>query len=160
MNALCFGSKTMQKVLIAFIVGFLTAGQAAASEKAAVMATVHQIVDGFNKGDTQSLLSTCASETSIIDEVPPHEWHGAGGCSAWMKDYGIYAQKEEIADAVTTLGVPRRIQISVSNAYVVIPAKCDYKQKGKPVHENVIVTLSLHKSDSQWRLTGWTWARL
>ena len=66
----------MHKVLIALIVGFLTAGQAAASEKAAVMAAVHQIVDGFNKGDTKSLLSTCANETSIIDEVPPHEWHG------------------------------------------------------------------------------------
>ena len=150
----------MHKVLIALIVGFLTAGQAAASEKAAVMGAVHQIVDGFNKGDTKSLLSTCANETSIIDEVPPHEWHGAGGCSAWMKDYDVFAQKKQIADAVTTLGVPRRIEITEDNAYVVVPAKCDYKQAGKPVHENVIVTVSLHKSDASWRLTGWTWARL
>ena len=150
----------MRKVLIALTVGFLTTGLATASEKTAVMAAVHQIVDGFNEGDTKSLLSACADETSIIDEVPPHEWHGAGGCSKWMKDYDVFAQKRKITNAVTTLGTPRRIEITEGDAYVVVPAKCDYKQEGKPVHENVIVTVSLHKSDLRWRLTGWTWARL
>ncbi len=150
----------MHKALLVVLVAFLAAGYAVASEKADVMGTVHQIVDAFNTGDSAKFLAFCAKETSIVDEVPPHEWHGADGCSQWMKDYGVFVQKQKIEDAVTTLGDLHRIQISNGDAYVVISAKCDYKQMGKPVHENVIVTLSMHKVDTSWRLTGWTWARL
>jgi hypothetical protein len=77
-----------------------------------------------------------------------------------MNDYAIYAQKTGIADAVTTLGAPKRVIVSGDDAYVVVSAKCVYKQGGKAINESVIVTAALHKSDSRWRLTGWTWARL
>ena len=150
----------MQKSLLAVLIGLLMSGPSGAGQKAGVMSAVHQIVDGFNKGDAAMFLSSCDKETAIVDEVPPHEWHGPGGCAQWMKDYGAFVEKEQIENAVTTLGSPHRIQVSGENAYVVISAKCDYKQRGKPVHENVIVTLALHKVDTVWRLTGWTWARL
>jgi hypothetical protein len=150
----------MHKVLITLFVVLLVPGLGIASEKADVMAAVHKVVDAFNKGDSHAFLAACAEETSIVDEIPPHEWHGAGGCSKWMADYGVFVEKQRVANAVTTLGHPRRIQIDAETAYVVIPAKCDYTQEGKPVHENVIVTLSLHKTASRWQLTGWTWSRL
>src|ERR1700730_4808537 len=81
------GSTTMHKVLITLFVVLLVPGLGIASEKADVMAAVHKIVDAFNKGDSHAFLSACAEETSIVDEIPPHEWHGAGGCSKWMVDY-------------------------------------------------------------------------
>ena len=37
-----------------------TAGRAKASAQTDVMATVHQFVDGFNKGDVKSALAACA----------------------------------------------------------------------------------------------------
>ena len=61
---------------------------APASEQSDVMAPIHQFVDGFNKGDVNSALAACSEETSIIDEFPPHEWHGAGACAKWANDYG------------------------------------------------------------------------
>jgi ketosteroid isomerase-like protein len=150
----------MSELLISFFVVLLVPNLGIASQKADVIMAVQTIVDAFNKGDSQAFLAACAEETSIVDEIPPHEWHGAGGCAKWMTDYGVFVEKHQVAKAVTTLSRPRRIQIDADTAYVVVPAKCDYKQEGKPVHENVIVTLSLRKTASKWQLTGWTWSRL
>jgi ketosteroid isomerase-like protein len=148
----------MHKIIIALAMGVLTAGWAAASEKTDVMAVVNQWNDGFNKGDTKSALAACADQTSIIDDLPPHEWHGAGACSKWMKDADAYFKKNEITDAVSTLGKPRHIDVAADRAYVVIPASFTYMQKGKPVKETSTVTMSLQKTESGWRITGWAWA--
>lgn len=153
-------SNVQNKFLFLLLVCFLATRLAAADESSGVMVAVHQIVEGFNKGDTAMFLGSCDKETAIVDEVPPHEWHGAQGCTQWMKDYGVFVEKEQISDAVTTLGKTHRIQVSDDHAYVVIGAQCDYKQAHKSVHEDVIVTLALHKVGMSWRLTGWTWARL
>ena len=150
----------MNKVLIAMLVGVLAAGPAIADDQTGILAAVQKMVDGFNKGDAALFLGACDKETAIVDEVPPHEWHGAGACAQWMKDYGAFVEKDHIEDAVTTLGRPHRVQVSGDYAYVVMSAICEYKQHGKPVHEDVIVTLALHKVDTQWRMRGWVWARL
>ena len=150
----------MYKFLRILTLCLLVSGPVWSSEKTDVMAAVHQIVEAFNKGDSKAFLSACSDQTSIVDEFAPHEWHGTAGCSKWMSDYAIYAQKTEIADAVTTLGAPKRVIVSGDDAYVVVSAKCVYKQGGKAINESVIVTTALHKGDSRWRLTGWTWARL
>src|SRR5689334_19587472 len=83
----------MHKMFIALAVAILAAEPTTASEKTDVMAVVRQFVDGFNKGDTKTALAACADQTSIIDDFPPHEWHGAGACSKWMNDDDAYAKK-------------------------------------------------------------------
>jgi hypothetical protein len=42
-----------------FIAGFSNA-QTQGSAQTAVLASVHQFVDGFNKGDTKTLVAACA----------------------------------------------------------------------------------------------------
>jgi len=68
----------MHKILAALVVGLLVAAPVAADERADVMAPVNQFINGFNKGDIKTALAACAEQTSIIDEFPPYEWHGAG----------------------------------------------------------------------------------
>ena len=29
-------------------------------------------------------------QTSIVDEFPPHEWHGPGACATWAKDFDAW----------------------------------------------------------------------
>ena len=121
---------------------------------------VHQFVDGFNKGDIKSALAACAEQTSIIDEFPPHEWHGAGACSTWANDYDADAKKNGITDGIVTLGNPRHVDITGDRAYVVVPANFTYKQKGKPAKETgSMLTISLQKAAAGWRMTGWAWTK-
>jgi len=125
-----------------------------------VMSTVKQFVDSFNKGDAKAAVAACADQTIIIDEFPPHEWHGAGACSTWMNDYDTDAKKNAITDGVVTLGKPKHVDVSGDHAYVVIPADYAYKKGGKPAKEtNSILTVVLQKGGAGWRITGWSWSK-
>jgi ketosteroid isomerase-like protein len=149
----------MYRLLIAAAVGIFAAGPAMATEQTDAMVPVHQFVDGFNKGDATSALAACAEQTSIVDEFPPHEWHGAGACAKWASDYEINAKKEGISDGVVTIGKARHVDVTGDRAYVVVPANYTYKQKGKAKKEtNAAFTFALQKGAAGWRIVGWSWA--
>lgn len=150
----------MNKMIITLVVAILAAGQTAASEKTDVMVTVRQFVDAFNKGDVKAAAAACTDEMSIIDEFPPHEWHGAGTCAKWMNDYDADARKNGITDGIVTLGKPRHLDITADRAYVVVPANYTFKKQGKPVKETgSMLTLALLKGEAGWRITGWSWTK-
>jgi len=154
--------QTIQRAFLALAlsVAALSAGPAFASDKEDVMKVVHQFIDGLNKGDIKSAVAACAEQASIIDEFPPHEWHGAGACSKWVEDFDADAKKNEITDGVVTLGNARHIDVTGDRAYVVVPADYAFKVKGKPVKEvGSILTAALQKGPSGWHMTGWSWAK-
>jgi hypothetical protein len=124
-----------------------------------VMATVHQFIDGFNKGDVKAALAACADRTSVIDEFPPHEWQGSTACADWARDLAASNEREGISRGVVTLSAPWRVDVSGDRAYVVVPARYAYDQHGKHVAESgSIFTLALQKVAGRWRITGWAWA--
>jgi hypothetical protein len=150
----------MYRLLIALAVAGFAAGQTPESAKGPVLAAVHQFVDGFNKGDTKTALAACADETSILDEFPPHEWHGARGCEKWMNAYDANAKKNGITDGIVMLDIPLHIDITSDRAYVVIPANYTYKMHGQPVQESgSMFTFALQKGRGGWRIVGWSWAK-
>jgi ketosteroid isomerase-like protein len=130
------------------------------ADDAEVVAVVKQFVESLNKGDAKGVVGTCADQTSIIDEFPPHEWHGAGACANWLSDAGVDEKKNQISDAVVTLGKPSHVDVTGDRAYVVVPADYEFKQKGKPVKEaGSILTMALQKGATGWRIIGWSWAK-
>src|SRR5512134_3276330 len=108
----------MHAIVLAAGLTVLAQGTTGGPDNKAVMAAVHQFVDAFNKGDTKAAAAVCADETSIIDEFPPHEWHGAGACAKWMADYDVDAKKNSITDGVVTLGTPKHVDVTADRAYV------------------------------------------
>ena len=145
--------------VLAVALVLLFAGAAFASDEAEVMKPVHQFIDGYNKGDVKAAVAACADEAYIIDEFPPYQWHGAGACSTWANDYAAEMKKTGLTDGAVTLGKPKHVEVSGDHAYVVVPAAYAYKQNGKPMKEsNSMMTLTLQKSSSGWRITAWTWS--
>ena len=150
----------MHKPLILLALAALTAAQPTGAQQKDVMIPVHQFVDGFNKGDVKTMVAACADQTSIIDEFPPHEWHGAGACAQWASDFDADAKKNGITDGVVTLGTARHVDVTGDRAYLVIPANYKYKQKGKALEEvGSTITLALQRGAAGWRVTGWSWAK-
>jgi hypothetical protein len=148
----------MHNIVIALGLIALLQSTTAGPDKTAVLAAVHQFVDAFNKGDTKTAAAVCADQTSIIDEFPPHEWHGAGGCARWMTDYDADAKKNGITNAVVTLHTPKHLKVMADRAYVVVPADYVYQQKGKEVRQvGSMLTVALQKATAGWRITGWAW---
>lgn len=150
----------MHKILIAFTLSMLTAASCAGSEASDVMMPIQQFADGFNKGDPKAAFAVCLDDIGIIDEVPPHEWHGAGASSKWLADFDADAKKNGITDTVVALHKPRHVDVTQDRAYVVVPADYTYKQNGKPMKEkNSILTIALQKTGAGWRIAAWTWAK-
>lgn len=145
--------------LATLAIAITSAPLAAAPPDPAVMATVQQFINGFNRGDTKAMLATCATEASVIDDFPPHEWQGAAACADWYAAYTANNEKEGIKNGVVTLGKPWYQSVSGTRAYIVLPATFAFKQHGKSVTDgNAVFTLALRRSTTGWRITGWAWS--
>jgi hypothetical protein len=94
----------------------------------------------------------------FIDDFAPHEWHGAGACAKWSRDFLAFTKAGEITEPAVTVGKPWHVNVTVDHAYVVAPTTFSYKQKGKPVLDKGVVTMAMHKDGSAWHITGWAWA--
>jgi SnoaL-like domain len=130
-----------------------------ASEKSDVVASVHKYFDNLGK-DMDTALAMCDSHVSILDEFPPHEWHGATACADWWKALGAYDEKSGITDETAMLGTPWIVDVSEDRAYFVAPATYTYKQHGKPVQESrAVFTVALRQTQAGWRITAWTWSK-
>lgn len=148
----------MKSILLAVALVMMATGMAVASDTAGVMATVHQFANGFNQGDANSLVASCADQASVIDDFPPHAWQGPGACKMWMNDYDAYAKTNGITGGAVTLGQPRHIDITGDRAYLVVPANFVYKKNGKPTNENgSTFIVALQKTGGAWRITAWAW---
>ena len=76
-----------------------------------------------------------------------------------MNDAEDFFKKNEMTNVVSTLGKPRHVDVTGDRAYVVVPATLTYTEKGKPVKDKpATITMSLQKTASGWRITGWAWA--
>ena len=150
----------MNKICLVAIACLIGNSSPAMAQQSEVLVAVNHFVDGFNKGDMKVLLSSCANETSIIDEFPPHEWHGDGACKRWMDDYVSNAKANGITDGLVTLGTPSHVDVTGDRAYVVIPSTYTWKQKGVAMREDgSAFAFAMHKEKDGWRFTGWSWAK-
>lgn len=153
-------TKMALKYVLLGLLAVLMTEPAGASERDDVMKPVRQWVEGLNRGDTKSAIAACAPQTSIVDEFPPHEWHGDGACARWVTELEAYNRGLGLTDGIVTLGKPRRVDITGDRAYVVAPTEFNYKEHGKPGKEaGALFTVSLQNTPAGWRITGWAWSR-
>jgi ketosteroid isomerase-like protein len=150
----------MTRIIVACAIALLSTGTAGASEKTDVMAVIHQMVDGFNKGDMKSAAAACADQAVVVDDTPPHVWQGAGACAAWQVAYEAWTKSNDVAGVSEEISKVRHIDINGNVAYVVQSARLRWAEKGKPMSEAAIETITLKKTGSGWRITGWAWADL
>jgi ketosteroid isomerase-like protein len=152
-----------RSLILALVAGYvlvLAGGASAKSGQSTVIATVHQFVDGLNKGDNKAVIAACTSPASIIDDFAPHVWRGPTACADWVNAFDTTNKQGRITDGVVTLRTPWHVDVTGDTAYVVTPANYAYKQNGKPVLESgSILTVALKKVGADWRITGWAWAQ-
>ena len=128
----------MSRVMTALAVSLLIAAPAFASDRSDILSVLNQ----WNDADEAKAVAACADEASVIDDVPPFEWHGPGACSRWQKDYDAYLEKEGMTDATGTVGKPRQLIITGDRAYAVVPTTFAYTKKGKPAKVSATTTFN------------------
>jgi hypothetical protein len=155
----------MKKILLALAATFLapallSAAEPVASPEAVMLKVVDQFLDGFNQGDAKLMMAAGSEQMSILDEFPPHEWHGAGALTKWLSDYAADAAKHGITNGSVSIGKPSHIDVNDDDAYVVMKANYSFKRRGK-LEEQIgsVITITLHKGTDGWKITGWAWAK-
>lgn len=132
---------------------------AVASDRDDVAATVNQFLDNLGDSTLDKALAVCDSPVSIIDEFPPHEWHGPTGCADWWKALNAYNEKNEITDGTAPLGKPWNVDVTGDRAYFVAPITYTYKQHGRPVKESGTFAVALRQTKAGWRITAWAYSK-
>jgi hypothetical protein len=134
-------------------------GAAQAAPKAAGPgATVKTFLDSFNKGDVAAAEATHVAEPTIIDEVAPHHWQGAGAFKAWADDLKKVSDAAGQTDGKVTITGTDRTVVDGDNAYVVDRVVYTYKEHKKKMEEPAHMAVSLHQDAGAWKITGWAWA--
>jgi len=106
---------------------------AVASENTDVVAAVHRYFDNLDQDKLETALKMCDSHVSILDEFPPHEWHGPTACADWWKALNAYDEKEGIADGAAVLGTPWTVDVTGDRAYFVLPRPTSTSNMGNPL---------------------------
>jgi ketosteroid isomerase-like protein len=130
----------------------------AASPGDDAMATIHTFIDAFNKGDIKTAAATHEPDAAIIDEMPPHQWHGPGAFQAWVGALMKSAADAGQTDQQAVLGRTIRVQVDGDTAYVVMEATFTYEEHGKPVAEPAQIVCSLRQDAGTWKISAWAWS--
>ena len=145
-------------ILIIVLALVMSSSSAFADDKTDVVAAVNRFL--HNSGDnTEKALSVCDSPVSIIDEFPPHEWHGPTACADWWKALNTYNEKNEITEGSATLGTPWNVDVTGDRAYYVAPMTYIYKQHGKSVKESAAFAVALKRTQAGWRIAAWAYSK-
>lgn len=148
----------MHKYILAFVYALLIAPPVEAADTTDVMSVVHRWVDGFNRADAISAIATCADQAAVIDDFPPHEWHGSGACKRWFEDFESMSKAKGITNARIAVGAASHAELSKDFAYAVAPVTLSFDRKGTRVMDKGILIVTLHHENSGWRMTGWVWS--
>src|SRR5215469_4113841 len=146
-------------ILFALVLG-VTASSA--TDKSDIVDAVHRYLDNLDEehpDKLQTALAVCDSQVSILDEFPPHEWHGPTACADWWKGLLAYNEKSGITDGNATLGVPLTVDVNGDHGYFVAPMTYTYKQHGKSIKETASFAVALRRTQAGWRITGWAYSK-
>lgn len=148
----------LRKLIFAVFVSVLMAPTGILAATPDANATIRQFLDGFNSGDTKSMLAAYSTgDVTIVDEFAPHRWVGPHAHQAWSADYEKHAQAAGISDGSVKYGAPTRTEVEGDAAYVVIPTTYLYKEHSQAMEEEGQMTFVLHTEDGGWKIQSWTW---
>ena len=148
----------MKKAIVVLIVAVFAVPCVYAANQQDLTKPIHQFIDGFNKGDTNSAFAAYVSgDVVIVDEFAPHLWTGPHAAQNWAADFDKMTKAEGSSDASVKYGASTHTEVEGDVAYVVIPTTYNFKQKGQVMTEKGQMTFVLHQESGTWKIASWTW---
>jgi ketosteroid isomerase-like protein len=123
------------------------------------MAAVRQYTEAFSNADAKAMAAVCADPMQILDGMSPHVWQGPTAAEDWWRDVLGEGEHAGASGYRIARGEPRGVDVTDSNAYVVVPAVLSFSVRGRPMETGGVFTVALRKLVEEWRLTAWAWAK-
>lgn len=145
-------------LIIGLTSALLPIGPALATPAGDATAFVTSIIDKFNKGDANGFVNAHENNAVIIDEFGAHIWNGTGTARQWLSDFMSMSKAEGISGGHMDYGKPLRADSDGKTAYIVLPTKYSYVQKGVKMSETSSLTFVVRLDGSDWKIAGWSFA--
>ena len=124
------------------------------------LATVHNYLDAFNRGDQKTMAATFAVPGYILDGMAPHIWQGPTATRDWYQDVLREGKEHGASGYLVSSGEPLHNNVTGNSAYVVLPATMSFDLKGTKVTQSgAVFTVALRKTADGWRVAAWAWAK-
>jgi len=149
----------MRGSMVGIVLAASLAGQALAQTPgAAVEATTNHFTDAVNHGDMAGALGDLGPAPTIVDDLAPYRWQGAGAGGAWMAAMGANAQARGMTVINMRIAKASRIEVSGAGAYAVVPGALTYTFKdGHTEHAEGALTFALQRLGEAWKIDALTW---
>ena len=148
----------MKHSIILAVVMLLQSTALVHAADAGPQAPIDAMVLAFNKGDVAGIHAAhVTGDVSLIDEVPPHLWHGPKAIDAWLTDLAAHDKARGRTDGVVTLSKPQVMTTQGNDGYAVVPAVYTFNEKGVPMRQSATMTFALRRGAGVWKVAGWSW---
>ncbi|CAN5603229.1 hypothetical protein BH10PSE4_BH10PSE4_27000 [soil metagenome] len=148
----------MKSLFALVVTSALLAAPAALAGDDPVVAPIHKMMDGFNKGDIAAVKALHVAAPTIVDNVAPFSWSGPKAFDTWVDDLAKSEAALGKTDGAVFFGEPVDEVIAGDRAYVVTPCSYTYKLKGQTVRETGMTAFVLVKAGADWKVESWSWA--
>ena len=112
----------MKHSIILAVVMLLQSTALVHAADAGPQAPIDAMVMAFNKGDVAGIHAAhVTGDVSLMDEVPPHLWHGPKAIDAWLTDLAAHDKARGRTDGVVTLSKPQVMTTQGNDGYAVVP---------------------------------------
>ena len=129
----------------------LAASPASASDESDIRAVVDKWIADFNGDDLEAFVGACAANAPVVDGFPPYAW---ANCADWMRDYQANNSVIGATHGDLAIGDPIYSEVKADRAYVIYPATFTDTQETTSVVYRGSWTITFHKSDDRWLITG------
>lgn len=119
---------------------------------------ITKVIDQFNAGDVKAWLAAQQDDTLIVDEFAPHTWSGAGSPQRWLDAYAKDSQANGVSGARVDYGKPLQATSDGTTAYVVLPTRYRFVQKGTKMAEPSSMTFVMKHDATGWKIASWTYS--
>ena len=153
----------MRSSIVGFALAVCIAGQTLAQPAAPagpveVAATITSFTEAVNRGDVSGALSYLGPNPTIVDDLAPYRWQGAGAGVAWVVAMAANAQAKRMTLIDMRLGKASRIEVDGAVAYAVFPGVLTYTFKdGHTEHAEGVLTFALQRAEGGWKIDALTW---
>jgi ketosteroid isomerase-like protein len=124
----------------------------------AVEAPIRAMAAAFNTGDVAAAKATHVAAPSILDEVTaPFIWTGPTAFDDWIATLGRSETERGRTGGHVTFGPATRETVDGDRAYVILPSRYTFQQRGRAMQETGTITFALTRQDAAWKIAAWAW---
>ncbi len=130
---------------------------ASAAPPSALGSIIRGVIAAANANNAAKVGSYFEPESIVIDAFPPYVWKGTNAGGRWWGDVATYdsAHHTTLRATVGTIDV---VNVSMDDAYVVVPLTITLEAHGKRHRQTGLWALTLRRTGGIWRISTAAWA--